>query len=138
LAGKGQSYIPGSLGTIQNALTIQGNEGTDTAYVDDSGTNANTTFSLTATSLVSSSMGADGIINYDETVDNLNIKAGNGDDTITINATTPACRTTIYGGPANDHFIINEEPWKSSAGHCRRFQHILRRHSDDQRSARRK
>jgi hypothetical protein len=106
----GQSYIPGHLSTIQSTLTIEGDEGTDTAYVDDSGATANTSFILDATSLWSSSMGADGIIYYDNTVDNLNIKAGAGDDTITINGNATGLQTTIYGGPGNDHFIINDDP----------------------------
>ncbi len=106
----GQSYIPGHLSTIQASLTIEGDEGTDTAYVDDSGATANTSFILDATSLWSSSMGANGIIYYDNTVDNLNIKAGAGDDTITINGNATGSQTTIYGGPGNDHFVINDDP----------------------------
>ena len=50
-------------------------------------------------------MGANGIIYYDSTVDNLNIKAGAGDDTITINGNATGAQTTIYaGGAGNDHF----------------------------------
>src|ERR1051325_3481200 len=106
----GQRYIPGHLSTIQAPLTIEGDEGTDTAYVDDSGATANTSFVLDSTSLWSSSMGADGIIYYDNTVDNLNVKAGAGDDTITINGNATGSQTTIYGGPGNDHFVINDDP----------------------------
>jgi hypothetical protein len=107
---RGQSYIPGSLSGINAALTIQGSGGTDTAYIDDSGDTANRNFTLDATSLTSDSMGVDGIIYYDSTVDNLNIKAGAGDDTITINGTGAGLQTTIYGGPGNDHFIVNDDP----------------------------
>jgi len=55
-------------------------------------------------------MGADGIINYDETVDNLNIKAGMAMTPSRSMATTPACRRRFTAAPGNDHFIINEEP----------------------------
>ncbi len=106
----GQSYIPGHLSTILAPLTIEGDDGIDTAYVDDSGATANTSFILNSTSLWSSSMGANGIINYDSTVDNLNIKAGAGDDTITINGNATGSQTTINGGAGNDHFIINDDP----------------------------
>jgi hypothetical protein len=107
---QGQSYIPGSLGTIQAPLTLQGNEGIDTVYVDDSGTTANTRYTLTGTTFVSSSMGAEGIITYDNTVDNLNIKAGAGDDTLVINGNGTGAQTTLYGGPGNDQFIVNGDP----------------------------
>ena len=55
-------------------------------------------------------MGVKSIIYYDNTVDNLNIQAGAGDDTITINGNATGSQTTIYGGAGNDHFIINDDP----------------------------
>src|SRR6185369_7742043 len=91
-------------------LTISGSEGIDTAYVDDSGATANTNYVLGATTFTSSSMGADGIIYYDDTIDNLNIKAGAGDDTITVNGNDTGAQTTIYGGAGNDHFVVNAGP----------------------------
>ena len=120
---QGANYIPGRLSGIKAALTILGDNGenldgtttnrvgsVDTIYVDDSGDTANRNFTLTDTTLTSNAMGPLGLINYDGAVENLNIHAGAGDDTITINGNATASQTTIYGGPGNDNFIINDAP----------------------------
>ena len=120
---QGANYIPGSLAGIQAPLTIYGDNGqnldgsttntpgtTDTIYVDDSGDTFNRHFTLTATTLTSDSMGAQGLINYDGAVDNLNIHGGAGQNTYTINGNGTAFQTSIYGGSGNDTFIVNDDP----------------------------
>jgi hypothetical protein len=120
---QGQSYIPGSLAGINSTLTIEGDNGpnldgsttntpgtNDTVYVDDSGDTANRNFTLTSTTLTSNAMGVNGLINYDPAVENLNISVGAGNNIITINGNDTASATSIYGGPGNDTFIVNDDP----------------------------
>jgi hypothetical protein len=117
---QGASYIPGSLAGIVAPLTIYGDNGpngdgsttntpgtTDTIYVDDSGDTAGRNFLLTSTTLTSDAMGPNGLINYDSAVENLNISAGPGNNTITVNGTGAATQTSIYGGSGNDAFVVN-------------------------------
>ncbi len=105
-------YIPGSLAGIDAPLTITnapqpGTGSKATANVDDSGDMADQSFTLTSTTLNSSAMGPAGQINYDPTINNLNIQAGSGDDNITVNGTGAGTETTINGGPGNDIFVVN-------------------------------
>jgi hypothetical protein len=101
------AFIPGSLSIINATLTIQGNEGIDTAYIDNSADTVNRLFTLIATTLDSNAMGPNGHIVYDNTVDNLNLQSGAGNDTITVNGTGAGLQTTIWGGAGNDAFIVN-------------------------------
>jgi len=118
---QGAGYLPGSLAGILAPLSIQGDNGpnldgtttnlagtTDTIYVDDSADTASRTFLLTATTLTSSAMGVNGLINYDLAVEDLNIQAGAGADSFTINGTGVGEQTSIYGGRGNDAFIVND------------------------------
>jgi hypothetical protein len=98
---------PGSLAGINSTLTIQGNVGTDTVYVDDSASTAGRTFTLTGTTLNSSAMGPGGQLIYDSSDENLDVKAGAGDDSFIINGTGAAIQTTLWGGAGNDSFVVN-------------------------------
>jgi hypothetical protein len=102
-------YIPGTLSGINNTLTIIGNDGVDTIYVDDSATDSRTgnTFTLTSTTLTSSAMGTSGMLVYDSTSENLNIQAGAGNDSFVINGTGAGSQTTIWAGAGNDSFVVN-------------------------------
>jgi len=117
---QGVSYIPGSLAGIVAPLTIEGDNTpglggittntpgtTDTIYVDDSGDAAGRNFTLTATALTSNAMGADGLINYDGAVENLNLHTSTGNNTITVDGIGTAAQTSIYGGAGNDTFVVN-------------------------------
>jgi hypothetical protein len=103
-AGK---FVPGSLSGINATLTIEGDDGIDTAYIDNSADTVNRTFTLTATTLDSDAMGANGHIVYDSTVDNLNIQSGAGNDTFIVNGTGAGLQTTIWGAAGNDAFVVN-------------------------------
>ena len=100
-------YVPGSLSGIQAPLTIQGDQGTDTMYVDDSGDTTGRNFVLTPTTITSDAMGASGIINYDSTLENVNILGGAGNDHFTVNGTGAGLQTTIDGGAGDDVFVVN-------------------------------
>jgi len=110
LGWQGANYIPGSLAGIDAPLTISSQGGTATAYVDDSSETADENYTLTPTTLTSTSMGPAGVIIYDSTIDNLNITCGAGNDTITVNGDGAGVQTTIDGGPGNDAFIVNGTP----------------------------
>jgi acrosin len=100
-------FVPGNIAGINASLMLQGNEGTDTAYIDNSGDRFDRSFHLTGTTLTSTAMGANGIINYDSTVDNLNIQSGAGNDSFLVDGTGAGLQTTLWGGPGNDAFVIN-------------------------------
>ncbi len=118
---QGVNYIPGSLAGIIAPLTIYGDNGPnadnsttntpatiDTIFVDDSGDTANRNFTLNSTTLTSDAMGSAGLINYDSAVENLNITTSTGNNNITVNGTGTAMQTSIYGGPGNDTFVVND------------------------------
>ena len=117
---QGASYIPGTLAGITAPLTIEGDNGPnadgtttntpntdDTIYVDDSGDRFSRNFTLTSTTLTSTAMGPNGLINYDSAVENLNLYTSTGNNTITVDGTGTATQTSIYGGPGNDTFVVN-------------------------------
>jgi hypothetical protein len=100
-------YTPGSLSTVNSTLTIQGNEGNDVAYLDNSGDRNSRNFTLTDTTVDSDAFGPNGHIIYDSTLDNLNILSGAGNDHFTINGNDPGYQTTIDGGAGDDTFVVN-------------------------------
>lgn len=99
--------VPGSLAGINAPLTIQGGPGNDTAIVDDSADTANRNLTLTPTTLVSNAMGARGLVIYDATLDNLNVRFGSGNDTLTVNNMSYPTVTTVDGGPGNNSATLN-------------------------------
>src|SRR5439155_4394922 len=90
---------------IAGALTINGDEGTDTLTVDDSGDTSANTGNLTATALAGLGMGPSGLT-YG-TVEVLTVNMGSGNDTFSVVGTAPGTTTTLNGGAGNDTFTGN-------------------------------
>lgn len=97
---------PGSLGGIAASLTIQGNEGTNAAYVDDSANTVGQTFTLTTTTMNSTAMGDSGQIAYSGLA-TLNVLFGSGNDSLVINDMSSTTATTIDGAAGNDDATLN-------------------------------
>lgn len=98
---------PGSLEAINAALTIQGGQGNDVAFVNDAADTANRSFALTPGVLNSDAMGPNGRINYDASLETLNVLLGAGDDALTINDMIPTTVTTLDGGLGNNAAAMN-------------------------------
>ena len=96
----------GSLDGINAVLTIQGNAGTNAAYVDDSANTADQTFTLTPTTMNSTAMGANGQIVYG-TLQVLNVLFGSGNDTLALNDMSDTTATTVDGGLGNNSAALN-------------------------------
>ncbi len=96
--------ISGVLNNIQGALTIMGNGG-DTLNVDNTGSTANNSGTLTATALTGLSMGAGGITYSGLAA--LNISLGSGNDTFTITGVTNTTVTTVNGEGGANTAIMN-------------------------------
>ena len=88
----------GSLSPMGALLTVNGGSGTDTLNVDDSGSSANRTGTLTSSALTG--LGMTGGIDYSN-IAALNIYLGSGTDTLSIASTDPGS-TTIYAGTTAD------------------------------------
>ncbi len=117
---QGASYIPGSLANFTAPLTIYGENGpntngsttilpgfVNTIYVNDTSDLMDQQYTLTSSMLTSTAFGTGGSLTYDPAVQNLDISAGNGDNTITVDGTGTATQTSIYGGNGNDAFVVN-------------------------------
>ena len=102
---QGQSE-PGSLSGINAMLSIQGNQGTNTAFVDDSADTADQTFTLTPTTMNSTAMGANGQIVYSG-LQVLNVYFGSGNDTLNVNDMSSSTVTTVDGGLGNNTAVLN-------------------------------
>jgi acrosin len=85
----------GLLSGIEGALTVTGS-GSDTMNVDDTGSTAATTGTLTPAALTGLGMGTGGITYSGLSA--LNVSLGSGQNTFKINDINPATDTTINGG----------------------------------------
>src|SRR5260370_15356259 len=89
----------GRLDTIQGRLTVTGG-GPTTLNVDDTGSSAAKTGTLTPTALIGLGMVAGGIT-Y-SSLAALNIKLGSGGNVLAINDINPATTTTVDGGSSTN------------------------------------
>ena len=93
----------GVVSTIADALTINGQGGTNTINIDDSGDTAGPTGTLTSTTLTG--LGMPGSITYG-TTEYLNINLGAGPDTFTISSTGAV--TNLYTGAGSNIVYVTE------------------------------
>src|SRR5262249_26584398 len=120
--------LPGSLAGIQASLSISAGladgKGVKTIYIDDSSDTANQSFTMSTIvdtlgvvnqagavvgELTSSAMGANGVILWDNTADNVNIQLGSGNNAFVINGTTANAQITVNGGSGNEQFTLNSQ-----------------------------
>ena len=99
------SLAPGTGGTVANirgALTVNGEAGTDTVTVDDSGGRNNTDVTLTATTVTMRSASA---ITYG-TVETLQVNTSSGGDAGVLIQSTSATTSTTVRTAVGPHFIM--------------------------------
>ncbi len=94
----------GVVNNIQGAVTVIGS-GSDTMNVDDTGSTAANSETLTATTLTGLGMGASGITYSGLSV--LNISLGSGTDALTVTGVTNTTVTTINGNGGTNTATLN-------------------------------
>ncbi len=92
--------VGGTVNAIAGALFVNGQGGTDTVNVDDTGDPDDNTGLLTSTTLTGLGMGPAGLT-YG-TVEFLNLNLGSGHDTLNVRSTHANTDTTVNAGPGND------------------------------------
>ncbi len=96
--------VGGVVNAIQGALTLIGS-GADTLNVDDTGSSANKTGTLTPTTITGLGMATGGITYAG--IASLNINLGSGNDSFTVNEINVPTFTTVNGGPGVNGISLN-------------------------------
>ena len=92
--------VGNTLGTLQGQLRVRGQTGNDRLELQDRGTTAAQTYTLTAQTITRPGMGT---VSY-ETMDALDLFAGGGSDEFNVLGTAAGTQTALHGGQGDDRF----------------------------------
>ena len=91
-----------NLGTVGANLSINGGGGNDSLALDDQANTANSTYTLTPTTVTRAGMAT---ITFSE-IENLTLNGGSGNDTDDVTGTAAGMKLTLLAGTGNDSFDV--------------------------------
>jgi len=98
------SPVAMDLDNLLGPITFHGGGGVDTLNVEDTNDVGDKTYTVTSTNIDRATFGG---VTYDAAVQNVNLHAGTGNDTIDIASTSVSATTTINAGIGNDTYNID-------------------------------